>query len=247
MNKNCSKCGENKDLSMFGISNGKRRAECKRCRNEYRKMKSPRAPEPVSLDGEIWKEIPYYDGEYMVSNLGRIKSIGSVCNNPRWGGYEIKRTSKIIKPELSKSSIKDGYLNVILKREKKFHSVHQLVAAAFVPNPHNKPIVHHINHNKQDNRAENLMWATHKENTRYAIQHHGKWHLNGINHYKSKSVYKISSLGVVVEKFIKITDAAKSVNSARKTIKKACEQNGLFKGFYWSFDQTEQITVTRES
>lgn len=37
------------------------------------------------------------------------------------------------------------------------------VRKAFIPNPEGKETVNHINGNKQDNRLENLEWATHKE------------------------------------------------------------------------------------
>ena len=43
--------------------------------------------------------------------------------------------------------------------------INRLVAKAFIPNPENKPIVHHKNHIKTENTAKNLSWATHSENT----------------------------------------------------------------------------------
>jgi hypothetical protein len=56
----------------------------------------------------------------------------------------------------------DGYPTIQIKR--KSVSVHRMVAEAFIPNPDNRPEVNHINGIKNDNRVENLEWATHSEN-----------------------------------------------------------------------------------
>ena len=43
--------------------------------------------------------------------------------------------------------------------------MHRLVAEAFCSNPNNYKIVHHINGNKLDNRAENLEWVSESKNS----------------------------------------------------------------------------------
>lgn len=48
------------------------------------------------------------------------------------------------------------------------HSVHILVAKAFIPNPANLPIVNHKSNDRADNSVENLEWCTAAENTRHA-------------------------------------------------------------------------------
>ena len=69
------------------------------------------------------------------------------------------------KPHLNDNT---GYYRIGLNKDskRKFLSLHRLISLAFIPNPDNKPCVDHINRNRQDNRIENLRWATRSENQR---------------------------------------------------------------------------------
>lgn len=113
---------------------------------------------------EIWKDIKDYEGIYQVSNLGRVKSVDRLDgSNHRLKG-KIKSTS--IRP--------NGYENVILFKnsKRKGHSVHRLVAQAFISNTDNKPEVNHIDENKTNNQASNLEWVTAKENMNHGTRTH---------------------------------------------------------------------------
>lgn len=59
------------------------------------------------------------------------------------------------------SAGKDGYKEVRVRD--KTCLVHRLVAETFIPNTEGKPTVDHINRVRDDNRVENLRWATRKE------------------------------------------------------------------------------------
>ena len=73
--------------------------------------------------------------------------------------YPIKRlgSDRIIKECLSK-----GYLRCSLNG--KMYSKHRIIAQQFIPNPNNLPQVDHVNHNKTDNRLENLRWVNASQN-----------------------------------------------------------------------------------
>ena len=62
------------------------------------------------------------------------------------------------------STTQDGYPIVNIPGRRAMKLVHRLVAEAFIDNPRGCREVDHINHNRQDNRVENLRWVTHKEN-----------------------------------------------------------------------------------
>ena len=46
----------------------------------------------------------------------------------------------------------------------KLCKIHRLIAQHYIPNPNNLPLVDHINQVRDDNRIENLRWATVSEN-----------------------------------------------------------------------------------
>ena len=114
---------------------------------------------------EIWKDIPGYEGQYQVSNLGRVKSLPR--NVPGKNGSIRHLPGKLLSPADNDS---DGYKFVMLtKNSKSTHMlVHRLVATAFIPNPENKPQVNHKDCIPSNNELSNLEWSTQSENMVHA-------------------------------------------------------------------------------
>ena len=114
------------------------------------------------LPNEEWRQIEGYNGKYLVSNMGRIKSLKHA--NARL---------------LTAFANNKGYYRVCLchKGKGRHFLVSRLVAAAFCPNddPQNKTTIDHIDGDKANNTAANLRWMSLKDNVRK------EWNDDGYN------------------------------------------------------------------
>lgn len=124
---------------------------------------------------ERWTDIKGYEGLYLISDLGNVKSLGN---------------NKTRKEKTLRLIILNGYLIVCLSKngERKNYYVHRLVAEAFLPNPNNLPEVNHKDENKKNNNVENLEWCDRQYNIDYSnAKQVGQYDLNGnlINVWKS--------------------------------------------------------------
>ena len=82
--------------------------------------------------------------------------------------YAVSRCGKVLRKLQPYTPTQHNMGYLCLGRQR---LMHRAVAICWVPNPGNRPYVHHINHDKTDNRAENLEWVTPKEHL--AERHEG--------------------------------------------------------------------------
>lgn len=58
----------------------------------------------------------------------------------------------------------DGYHYITI--DGKNRRINRLVAKAFLDNPNNLPVAHHIDGNKLNNKLSNIQWASYSDNTK---------------------------------------------------------------------------------
>lgn len=126
---------------------------------DYEKVTEEKLPLVLDFPGEIWKWIKDCEGYYQASTFGRVRSF-------------LRGKFRIIKPSVTHRE----YLSVCLykmkdgKMCKKTFRLNRIIAETFIPNPENKPEVHHRDNNPANNAVWNLEWVTGEENKEYARQ-----------------------------------------------------------------------------
>ncbi len=155
------------------------------------------------------KPIPGYDG-YFVSNIGAVFS----------------RKSGRSKQMSIRESI-SGYITVVIQTKQ--YQMHRLVAAAWLPNFENAPLVNHIDGDKKNNRVENLEYVTYKQNS-----HHARNVLKTVPH--QKAVCQVSLDGKLIKEFKSIVEADEATGISRKSICLVCQGKRRKAGeFVWCY------------
>lgn len=159
------------------------------------------------ISGEQWKVIPGFLN-YDISDLGRIYSSHN-------GGKMMALTPS------------NGYLTVKLSKGKRDYdtfSIHRLVYATFtgeIPKGH---VVHHIDHNKENNRLGNLKCVTYSENTKAAVTA-GVLNPAGKTLVQTEKLKKALLQGTSVDEIVAELEFSRShVNKIKRKLGFGCRQ-----------------------
>lgn len=190
---------------------------------------------------------------YMVSTLGNIMSLERTIKQSNGRLLHIRQ--RVMKP----GRCKNGYLHVnIVDDAGRRHTfaVHRLVATAFVPNESNRPCVNHINNCRQDNRACNLQWVTHRENNNYGTRNEkisealkGRKKSPEYLRKRSKPVTAFNPVtGQIVGEFPSATIAERAYGFSQRRISECCTgKHYTHRGFGWRFRDTFSSTYKQKT
>ena len=183
---------------------------------------------------EIWKDVEWYDWDYNISNIWRLKSLKS------W-------KEKIIKLWCWKY----WHSPILLSKKwiQTWINISRLVALHFVPNPDNLPLALHkdgtLDENwRLNNWEDNLYWGTYSDNTKDKFR---KWRAN--NNFINSPLWKwkfwkyhIRSVPVIqsknwefIRKWDSISDAQRElrINNVGACCRWVRKYAGWFK---WAYD-----------
>lgn len=111
------------------------------------------------MNGEEWRPVSGFEGQYEVSSNGRVRSLDRTIIKS--DGRVCKFKGKV----LNLNANSHGYVTARFPKRSAV-GVHRLVAEAFIPNPEGLPNVLHWDDNPTNNRKENLRWGTQRDNIR---------------------------------------------------------------------------------
>ena len=186
---------------------------------------------------EVNGKLTDWDGSDILKTVAsntnyRVSTLGYVMNSR--GQYKSSRDNH--KRKNDKHQRVDLYMNGV--RQSVF--LHRLVAEAFIPNPENLPVVHHIDHNPLNNRVDNLMWMS--------VEDHTKLHEDDRNR-GTKEALSITvemcnpDTMEVIQTFSSTIEAARVTGFSVGNISLACNgiytkaNSHIYKGFYWRYKQ----------
>ena len=205
------------------------------------------------MPGELWKDIPGFEGTFQASSLGRIKSIDRLIPHPRLKQQFVK--GQILSQSVSKNqNLKTGEptidLRVTLTIEGNAHyfNTRRLIYMTFVDRHlnHEKDKLYIINKdgNGYNNRPENLQAITHSAKQLRAVARERvlpflktadrrAWKKN---YSTSKPIEQYDLEGNFIKEYPSIKEAARQNRIEDKVIIQVAK--GLYKqwnGFVWKY------------
>ena len=164
--------------------------------------------------------VPNTSCKYIAYTDGRIYSI---------------RANRFLEASLNNGGYCETYLNYTNRKGTRLW--HRIIAHTFIPNTENKPQINHIDANKENNRVENLEWATPQEN----MNHVAKNRLNP----RSTWVCLLNEERDIIRIFETISIAGRELKTKHHDVIHSCNGNiDKTKGFRLRYyDENEETYI----
>lgn len=210
------------------------------------------------LKGERWRDVPGYEGSYMVSNLGRVKSVSRVVLHKRCGTQFV--AGRVLRQHVKKHCnhfTKDYViiLQVTLTAENEPHDfvVRRLVYAAFrdvslLGQP--KRMIVAKDGDGFNNRLSNLLEVNNRETQKMVIAKGRMFQtLSHLDHRTFKPTYalwipvhKCDLDGNILQTYPSIAMAARSERLYEKGITNTAKgKQDSYKGFTWKYADRKSL------
>lgn len=163
---------------------------------------------------EDWSKMVGVGDLYAISTLGRVWS----------ARYGLMKTP----------ANNDGYphCNVKVNCKNKKFLVHREMGKSFLPNPENKKTINHKNGIRNDNRIENLEWATSAEQNQHSVLVLGR--KGAPNYSRRKQVVAIREDSSIVLEFNGIRDCGRKLGIPYQGVQNGLRNSNL-SYFGWMF------------
>jgi hypothetical protein len=222
--------------------------------------------ELLDMEGEIWKGIPGFEEYYMISNIGRVKTIARIVERRRQGCVKIKE--RILKQGLRTFARKthEGmnsclYFALCVNKE-----IYQMAAARAVYSAFVCPLkdfkeeelfILHKDLDPLNNRVENLYPATRKETGKRNVKFgmlappditlfsDELW--RRIKEIRSKPVSQFAKDGVYIASFESVAEASRQTGIHLSRISEVARRgNQKGGGYIWRYG-TDHANLSKEA
>ena len=188
----------------------------------------------LNVENDEYRFVEGTEGNMVISANGEV--LKRYPKSYRYGGR--KSYYEVVHPKQNVA----GYLQINVPIRNTTTLVHRLVAETFLSNPKGYNEIDHRNHNRLDNRAENLRWCTHSENMSNSNKPEAKifWKDITAEDISSGEIYEFSRFRDIVPFSLSRGWGNGWGTAIRRKLEKG---GGVAYGFFWTAKTRKTLNI----